>query len=33
MEAAGTEVLASRLVDAVDVHQAMKLEAEPIAAF
>jgi hypothetical protein len=33
IEAAGTKVLVSRLVDALDEHQAMKLEAELIAAF
>lgn len=33
IEAAGAKVLVSRLVDALDEHQAMKLEAELIAAF
>lgn len=33
IEAAGARVLVSRLVDALDEHQAMKLETESIAAF
>jgi hypothetical protein len=33
IESAGSKVLVSRLVDAHDEHQAMKLEAELIAAF
>jgi hypothetical protein len=33
IEASGAKVLVSRLVDALDEHQAMKLEAELIAAF
>ena len=33
IEAAGAKVLVSRLVDSLDEHQAMKLEAELIAAF
>ncbi len=33
IEAAGAKVLVSRLVDELDEHQAMKLEAELIAAF
>jgi len=33
IEVAGAKVLVSRLVDSLDEHQAMKLEAELIAAF